>query len=173
MDFICFSTQHKIHWPGFPLSQGLGFNYRYFHIPGHEDFAAAFPLLFLGIVWLSHLALHWEFTSRCQVHMNELLFWELQKEKKNPLNKLLNSFCWTIPQVAGVNAFTKLLRTANAVPALLVLQRNLRGGAEAISSFIHTISLSHVSEASPLQRLPFRTPILYFSEESAHCEVAK
>lgn len=108
MDFICFSTQHKIHWPGFPLSQGLGFNYRYFHIPGHEDFAAAFPLLFLGIVWLSHLALHWEFTSRCQVHMNELLFWELQKEKKNPLNKLLNSFCWTIPQVAGVNAFTKL-----------------------------------------------------------------
>lgn len=30
------------------------------------------------------------------------------KGKKNPLNKLFNFFCWTILQVAGAKAFTKL-----------------------------------------------------------------
>lgn len=35
-------------------------------------------------------------------------FFGNSKRKKNPLNKLLNFFCWTALQVAGAKPFTKL-----------------------------------------------------------------
>lgn len=135
----------------------------------HEDFAAAFLPPILGIMWVSHLALHWKCTSHCQVHMNELLFLGTARGKKNTLNKLLNFFCWTPLQVAGVNAFTKLLQTANAVPAMLVLQSNSNRESRNLGSPIRSPIL--VREPSPLQCLPFRIPILYFSKDSVHCEV--
>lgn len=164
--------RHKIHWPGFPLPQGSAFIYRRLHMCWHEDFAAAFPLLFLGIMWLSHLALRWKFTSHCQVHMNELLFWEQQKKKKNPLNKLLNFFCWTILQVAGANAFTKLA-DCKCGACFACTTNELKWGSRIEIQF-HPCSLPFpVPEPSPLQHLPFRIPILYSSTESVHCLISK
>lgn len=172
MGFICFSTQHKIHWPGFPLPQGSELIYKCFHMPWHENFAAEFPLLFLGIMWLSHLVLHWKFTSHCQVHMNELLFWEQQKKKKDPWNKLLNFFCWTILQVAGVKAFTRVAdgkcSTCFACTTNELTCEN-RTGIQ-----FHPASLPFpVPEPSPLQCLPLRIPTLYSSKEPVHCLIYK
>lgn len=154
-----------------PVATGQWKLLQTFSQPWRECFAAAFPLLFLGIMWLSHLALHWKFTSHCQVHTNELLFWEQQKKKKNPLNKLLNFFCWTILQVAGANAFTQLA-DCKCSARFACTTNELKLGRRTEIQF-HPYSLPFpVTEPSPLQHLPFRIPILYFSKESVHCLIS-
>lgn len=65
------------------------------------------------------------------------------KEKKNPLNKLFNFFCWTIVQVAGAKAFTKLARCkCSACFACTTNKLKWGNRTEQKSSCIHTDSLS-------------------------------
>lgn len=94
------------------------------------------------------------------------------KEKKNPLNKLLNFFCWTIVQVAGAKAFTKLARCKCGACFACTTNKLKWGNRTKIQSHPYRLPFP-VLEPSPLQYLPFRIPILYFSKESVHCLISK
>lgn len=78
------------------------------------------------------------------------------KEKKNPLNKLLNFFCWTILQVAGVKAFTELADWKCGA-CFAGTTNELKWGSRT-GTRVHPGRLpSPVPEPSPLQHLPVRT----------------
>lgn len=80
------------------------------------------------------------------------------KEKKHPMNKLLNFFYWTILQVAGAKAFTKLA-VCKCCACFACTANKLKWGSRIETRF-HPYSLPlPMPEPSPLQHLPFRIPI--------------